>query len=71
LYGGRKSKPGRASEKVPRQIETIDATKRHFTGNVSSEENRIRSNNTESGDTARTLPEHQEELLISNPTDYS
>ena len=67
-YGGRRSKPGRPSKKVARQIETIDAAMRQSTGNISSEEERNSADTLKSGDTARTLPEHQEELLISDPT---
>ena len=40
---------------------------RQLTGNVSSEEKRNCADSMESGDTARTLPQHQE-LLISDPT---
>ena len=45
-YGGR-SKPGRPSKKVARQIETIDATMRQSSGSVSSEEKRNSAGNME------------------------
>jgi len=66
--GGRRSKPGRPSKKGARQIETINAAMRQSTENFFSEEERSSADNMKSGDNARTLPEHQEEFLSSDPT---
>ena len=67
-YGGRRSKPGRPSKKVTKQLEAIDAAMRQTSGSIPSEEAEACKDQAESEIVVRTLPEHQEETAISDST---
>ena len=63
-YGGGRSKPGRPTKKIQKQLEAIDAEVRQSSHNIVSKEGNDQEDHTESAITVSTLPEHPKNLML-------
>ena len=67
-YGGKRSKPGRPSKRVQKQLEAIDAEMRQLSSNIPGREEDDHEDQTESGIPVSMLPECQTESANKDAT---